>query len=199
MCQVLDAKNVFTILSTLHTYPGLLKFYQDYYMAKGGILLCRHLIDHEDLVNGKAMEYAVSSSAKRAQEQKKWSEKSYFLRNPTIFEVDHVFSVPMSTQADHSRNCRIDHYSFRRLCTSMDFEVAGTALNNCLINWKPENNPVTVVCRQNRILAAIEVEDNRVIQALGENNQGIDPHDPLYTAIEKWCKRFQISLGVNNE
>ena len=69
---------------------------------------------------------------------------------------------------------------------------AGIELDNCLVHWEGNRNPVAVVLDGREYLAAIEVEKDIVIQFLGKSNEPLENGSELFTAVQKWGKHFSF-------
>ena len=86
----------------------------------------------------------------------------------------------------------VDGYRFAWLRSGRDYWVAGRELENCLSTWHPRNAPVVCVTWQGATVAAIEVQRGCVLQARTRNNGELSEDLPLYAAVTKWMRRYDL-------
>ena len=89
----------------------------------------------------------------------------------------------------------MDGFDFTWLRSSNDYRQAALELNNCLDERSPLDPPVVCVRRYGQAVAAVEVSGNRVLQALGFDNDPLEDEPGLYRAVEKWMVRFHLEWG----
>jgi hypothetical protein len=104
----------------------------------------------------------------------------------------------MHSVPENAINTTLGKYTFKWLRTKNDYTRAGKALGNCLTSWWSSSNPVAVVMMNEKIIAALEVAGNEVIQARKEHNDSIDENSELYKTISKWCEMQQIIIQLDN-
>ncbi|MCH5170500.1 MAG: hypothetical protein J1F24_04350 [Oscillospiraceae bacterium] len=194
LCQILSSENVYSLLSMLHIYPGMLTFYYDYCRVKGRKSLCRHLAEHCLFVNEQAIQYCALGTDGQISEQVKWKQKrKYFNKSSCYFPFDiPSFSIPMRAAPNNIPDCSIGCFRFQWLRTMKEYQLAGKQLDNCLSCWQSDQNPVVVVYRGDKIIAAIEIEGNEILQAFQYHNSYIDKESELAAAIQKWCDKHQL-------
>lgn len=110
---------------------------------------------------------------------------------------DTFHSIPMRHPTDKIKDCSVNGYKFFWLRNSNDYIFAGEKLNNCLGSWGPGNWPVVCVKKQEKYIAAIEVSDKGIEQALEFNNIEFEEDSQLFKAFEKW--RNEHNLEWNHD
>ena len=195
-CRIMNSSEAYHIVSTLHYYPAIANFYRDYGEVKGKNSLCHHLLNHLRAVNHQAIIYCSLSSYGKDEEQLKWIEnKRFFEQNDSQLILSYSdFSAPMHTVPQHINDCTIDCFHFKWLRTKCEYKEAGRKLDNCLGNWSCHDNPVVAVYKGKKVIAAIEVNENRIIQAYRSHNNTINKHSALFLAIEKWCDKYSLTM-----
>ena len=106
------------------------------------------------------------------------------------------FSIPMKRPPNKIFNCKINEYSFSWLKTGNEYYIVGEELRNCLRSWKSTNNPVVVVKKDNKVVAAIDVADGTVIQVKGYKNSSISRVPNLSKAYDQWCEKFGLRENI---
>ena len=207
LCRILDDINLFVrilkcdavymILSSLHSYPGMLIFYRDYVSVKSAVSLCDNLVNNCENVNRFAMKYCAASSYIRANSLKKCTkEKNIFNFDRELFN-DYVYvpySMPMKLPPKNVFDCTTGDYTFRPLKTMSDYTRAGKQLDNCLGTWNCMLNAVIVVYKGDSAVAAVEIDGEEITEALLMHNRRIKRATPIHIAIEKWRKKFGLKM-----
>ncbi len=194
-CTFLNQSFAFNFLSMMHYYDNSIKmFLSDYSRVLGKTRFAHKLSLLRDITN-YAIHYAAMSEYVKKKEQMKWLEGvDVFDDMSLISNIRNDISVPLRFVFDNMSNSVVDKHKFRCLRSKNECVMVGRIMKNCLVNWDYFSNPVVVVYKSNKIVAAIEVYDGAVIQAKGVNNESIIPDSDLYRAIEKWCERNNIEL-----
>ncbi len=207
-CRLLRHSDVFDILSQLHLYAGVTKYYRDYIAVKSKKAFVKRLTDYPFQTNYEAAVYAVLDPFRQREEQQKWkAEKSgcthSFFGNGELnmwgwgtLPMRYRYSVPGIAIDPAVTPCKIGEYLFLWLRTTNEYRLAGRQLNNCLKSPKWRGSVVAVYHR-GKILAAIEVRKGQVIQAYRRNNVAIGEGSTLGNAIEKWQMKFGI-VGIED-
>ena len=183
------------VLNFLHQYPGntpsdtgVACFFRDYALRRGPAALLRKLESCMSQLQVYAVHYACMNAAFREREQARWENGTVSCRPPVPFSVP----MPISSIPD----AWIDGYEFVLLKTKMQYQEAGKALHNCLVEWKPSNRPVFAVKKGGAYEAAIEIgNDTTVIQLLGDYNVPVSPNSKLHRAFETW----KYTYGLNED
>lgn len=205
-CQLMSDDDIFTVLSTLHQRPRLFDYVSDYSRVKGA----RAMIDKICVGWKYSIEYAVDycsmSEVMKKAVQEKWRKRPgksryrFFDHEEYTYhsiEKDVLFSIPMNNNFGKVKDCVIDGFSFSRLRSGNDYLMAGRALDNCLINWNPDDSPVVIVRHAGVIKAAIEISCGRVKQIQGISNTDISLVNGLQKAYDKWRERFELKDKIN--
>ena len=195
----------FNIVSQLHLYPGIALYYRDYIKVKSAKSFIKKLTDDFNQTNYEAAAYAVMNSYQQKSEQAKWEcdetkhkanydDDEDYEDDPYITALPDVihYSTPMGTVDQSIPTCEIDGFRFSWLRTSNEYRSAGEQLNNCLRGWSRSDGPVVAVFQSNKIVAAIEVINKRMVQAYKRNNRIIEDDSNLGRAIKKWQTRYGI-------
>lgn len=205
--RVLSKYSIFPLLSHIHLYPGVWKYYQDYSVIKGTKSLIDRLEKNWSQTNFDAVAYAAMNNQCRKVEQMKW--KNTRTRMPAPRDDDEeeeerptvgllpqpiTYSIPMHCVCKSITPCTIDGFSFTWLHNLNEYTNAGVKLKNCLKHWKHWQHPVVVVRQKNEIVAAIEVhaEKLQIIQAHTARNRYISEESALGQAYAKWRAKFGL-------
>ena len=193
LCKVMNSSVIYQIVLTIHIYPQIVCFYKDYCKVKSKISLCNQLIKNNYVLNKYAVEYCALNEFYKKNEQIKWKNNKNFLKNH-ISEWTNIisYSTFMPPVPDHFRDCKIDYFYFKWLRTKNEYNTAGKELDNCLKYWNCFDSPVVAVYKGDKIVAAIEVKNNKILQAFRFRNKPIKKSSTLYYAIKKWCEKFMI-------
>lgn len=193
LCKIMNSKDIFQILSTLHVYPRIVDFYKDYCKVKDKISLCNQIIKNYFLLIKYAIKYSALNEFYKNEEQIKWKENDDFLKpSELLFNEPSNYSTLMSPIPEKFNDCKIDCFYFKWLRSKKEYNIAAYELDNCLNRSNFYDYPVVVVYKDSKIIAAIEVNDNEIIQARRFKNGNISKSSLLYHAIKKWCKRFSV-------
>lgn len=187
---------VFEVLATIHLYPGIALFLEDYCKVKGAYTLCHRLIEYPKKLCGQAILYHSMNEARRGLEAANWKHRQ---DNSNSFYRNYVYispecSIPMHPIHEDIKNCHIHGYDFIWLRTNRDYIKAGTQLNNCLKDWISIDNPVVGIFKNSRILAAIEVDENTVVQVCEYKNRCISIGSSIFDAFSRWYKKNNLVL-----
>ena len=138
--------------------------------------------------------YCTMNKALRLAEQQSWRRYKYSgtdeVREP--IKTTPLFSMPMKQPVESIKDCVFDGFNFSWLRTGSDYDKAGKLLKNCLRDWKTINNPVVLVKRGKKPVAAIEVGEDGVRQFLGYDNSDAYEVPGLGLAYRKWLVRFHL-------
>lgn len=189
-CALLRADNVFYLLASLHQYPALLTFYQDYGKLCGTRSLLKILKNNAVAVNNRAVAYASLSACAKEKIQRRIKENRDSADLAYVRALNILFSYPLLPLPKGGKEVAIDGFTFKWLKNTADCRRAGIELDNCLTEWNGMKNPVAVVLCGREYVAAIEVADGEVLQFLGRSNKAVDEDSPLCNAFKKWARLF---------
>ncbi len=196
LTKVLKKDYIYSFLVDAHYY-NLKPFFDDFATVcdKKTVIW---LSDKLTSIKTYAVNYNSLSEYGKKAEQEKWLKKDkefyYIIRG--LLESN--LSIPMHSVPENAINTTLGKYTFKWLRTKNDYTRAGKALGNCLTSWWSSSNPVAVVMMNEKIIAALEVAGNEVIQARKEHNDSIDENSELYKTISKWCEMQQIIIQLDN-
>lgn len=189
-CRILSGKHIYEVLTDLHQRPALFEFLSDYSCQKGKTVLVKKLLDEWRPMKLYAISYCSLSDAAKREEQKSWRCRKHFSPDDRpVLRISH----PLCEPDTRIKDCIIDGFRFYWLRTSLDYNTAARELNNCLSSWLGDDNPVVCIKMNEKIVAAIEVQGNTVIQLLGWNNSSIDRVKGLTDAYEKWKHKYRLT------
>ena len=193
-CDYLQSSSAYNFLATAHYYD-IRPFLEDYSSAMHKIHL-KNILQNTGLMLEYAIKYSVMNSYGKMQEQKRWKQSgNIFCDMDCVIEtVEKTLSVPMHEIPQKMENCKVGKYFFKWLRTKRAYISAGEQLQNCLVDWETERNPVAVVMQKGEAVAAIEVRASEIFQARFKENKPIEPDSDLCRAIEKWCKINNIKF-----
>jgi len=189
-CKLLKSKCIFGILSDLHMRPGLIEYLKDYTFEKGPKNLVKVIMEDWNDIREAAIDYNCMSEAGKKAMREGWKNKVAIGR---IVQRKSLYSIPMNHPKKIIPDCCIDGYKFFWLRNSNDYVIAGAKLKNCLGTWRVDSFPVVCVKKNEKYVAAIEVSDEGIVQAQGYKNNDIQSDRNLYTAFEKWMKRYNLA------
>lgn len=188
-CRLMQSDSVFNVLSSIHMRPGIMFFVKDYCDIKGSkSFVQRTLHSWGDLV-AEAIDYVTMSDSLKKAVQLNWQCEHKIGR---IVRRKALYSTPMHEPDERIKDCTINGYDFFWLRTSKDYVTASNELDNCLGSWSPEDSPVICVKKDDEYVAAIEVNDGKIIQAHGYDNCSIRSDEELYNAYKIWMKTFSL-------
>ncbi len=193
---------IFTELWELCKMPRLIDFYTEFKAELGIKGLCKIMIDGNLNRNKRyiAWYFMLSEYDKKA-EQRKWHngnrEITIGFQRGDRHEMGADFSVPIPEPSSEMSDCSaleccISGYSFRRLKSSAEYLQAGKELENCLTNWSWFNNNVYGITKNNKYVAAVEVENHTIIQAHTYRNGDISENKNLKKAFDIWRSRNRL-------
>lgn len=195
-CKVLLSKYIYDILATLKQRPAVIDFFADYRRIKGSVNLYYKCVEKWYKYRRYAVNYSSMGTYLRAIEQATWTKNGPDL---SVHTACPVFSLPMHI-GNGINDCVIDGFSFIWLRNGKDCLAASKALHNCLSHWSVFDNPVVCIKQGGKVVGAIEVSENVVIQARGEENSDISENTKMYSAYQKWKKRFGLkNCGEDDE
>ena len=189
-CSILKSKYILEILSELHIRPQLIEYFKDFMFVKGTTGLVRGTTEYWYEMRYNAMDYISMSESMKKEFRDIWKKRKCFSVMDTVNETVH--SIPMMRPLDKINDCTINGYKFFWLSNKNDYIQAGDKLKNCLGSWNPGNWPVVCIKKQEKYVAAIEISDKGIRQALGINNGEIKDDLPLFKTFEKWRKEHKL-------
>ena len=185
-CTLLSMPRIYDVMSFLHRFPDGIRFFRDYRRERGGRGLCRTLEDRWESLPLYIGQYCIMSPASRAEEWRKWRRNEGLAPDPI------GFSIPMPGGDREIRDCTVDGYCFFWLRSRVDYQTAGKAMNNCLVSWKPNGNPVVAVKKDGRFVAAVELLGKCIVQVRAAENEPIEAHPALNRAFQNWRERYGL-------
>ena len=188
-CDFLELPCAFEVLSDLHVMPGIAEYIRDFCKVKSVQKFLKNINLDWAIARSSAVEYACSC----AELKKMIIEKSSgVFGNGVWFCKKQLHSVPMRKPAEKITDCTVEGYYFFLLRTSNEYAKAGRALENCLVEWSAQSSPVICVKKQGKYVAAIEISDNKIVQARGYRNLTITNDRKFNKAFEKWRAMYGI-------
>jgi len=188
-CKLMQSPSVFNALSSIHMRPGIMCFVKDYCRIKGSKSFIQRTLRSWDELAAEAIDYATMSDRLKAELQESWQTERKIGR---IVRRRALYSTPMHEPDERIKDCKINGYDFFWLRTSKDYVIASKELDNCLGSWSPGDSPVVCVKKGDEYVAAIEVNDGKIIQAHGYDNCSIRSDEELYNAYKIWMKTFSL-------
>jgi hypothetical protein len=194
LCRVLKNQNIYSFLVDAHYYNHK-PFFDDFKSVADKKMIIR-LSDELSRTIDYAVNYNSLSEYGKKTEQQKWlNDKECFYGFNGLLEAN--LSMPMHPVPENAKITILGKYTFKWLRTKNEYINAGKTLENCLVNWWSNSNPVAVVMMNEKIIAALEICDDKLIQARRKNNKSIDENSELYKTISKWCESQQVSICLD--
>lgn len=189
LCTQLNQKFIFNFLSTMHYHEYSLKtFFTDFLMVLGKKRFSERFSISEEIIC-YAMSYSTLSFYAGKKEREKWlSEKNIFKKVVPYSQCENEISVPISLVTSNMKDMVVDKYRFKYLRTKQECVIIGGKMKNCLVNWDSYSNPVATIYKGDKIAAAVEFFNGKLVQGKQCRNGSIEPNSDLYNVIEKWCK-----------
>lgn len=192
----LQSQNAFANLFVMHTYPGVLEFYNDFVSEKGFYDFHKLITFFDKKACKYGIYYSAFSKAKKRLERKTWNDHTSILKSGyQCLGIDiNINNLFVTDTDEHFEGTEIkdqthNGYMFSVLKTRNQCLEAGEHLKNCLRSTR-FTNPVIGVMKNGHYVAAIEVDlrDNTVVQALIYDNEEIEEDKNIFMAFKKWCK-----------
>lgn len=189
-CRLLASPSLYLLLAALKAYPGIFPFFEDYVQVKGGKGLLDKVLPYWGGAFYYALHYCTLSKGTKNQEQIRWRKKDFHFRFRITMSP---FSLPMPPIHTKIHDCTINGYRFFWLKNSSDYYNTSQALHNCLDTWRAFNNPVICVAKNQKILAAIEIEAGAfIVQARLAYNHRIKKGTQLHEAYTIWRRKYGL-------
>ncbi len=187
--EILECGERYYILACLHIFPNLVSFMNDFVKAKSKRIFVDLLVQDASSISSYGLFYISLREEIKDCEKKKWIGR-YYLRKMRLYlysEPHIMFALPMKSLNDNYKK-QIREYTFIPIKTLAECRKAGVELDNCLVDYSCSNNPIVVVKRNNKAVAAIEVKGTHVIQAYAKDNEELTEFPVLNDAIEEYYK-----------
>jgi hypothetical protein len=185
--KVLKSKSAFKILSDLKIKPALDTFLNEYSKNVSAVTFTDSIISSWGRLCFYASEFALLSEPMRKKEIKKWSG-DYFEN----YKIACDFSVPMRMPHKDIFDTVVDGFEFTSVKNLAQVRKLGESLNNCLIEWKADSNPIVCVSFEGKPVGAIELDEKKVKQHRTANNNAFEEVPALLDAYEKWRNKFNL-------
>lgn len=186
--SVFTCPHIYQILADLHTRPAVFVYLEDVAATGRVKRLVKDMLNYWSSLCCYGVHYNSMSPAMKKRERDQWKS-----RKPSSAMGEFpVFAIPLVAPEPRIPNCTIDDFEFYWLKTTADYTKAGVALDNCLSEWSLWNCPVMGVRKNGRIVAAIEVSKNTVVQAKSAQNKSLDRVPGLRAACEKWYAKNRL-------
>lgn len=198
----LESKNIYRELSFLHRYPSMEVFYKELAAAVGQRAFCNYLSKGNRFFHSYALKYLLLNDYEKNFERKKWTS-SFFSKADyrDARRIGESFSVPILSQNNDTATleCRIDGYSFIRLCNSKEYSTAGKELRNCLGDWEMFEGSVYGISKGGKYVAAVEIKDGVILQAHTYRNGEMNANQALFSAFSIWKERSGVKEYDDND
>ena len=190
----------FEILTFSFLHPSIFDFFKDYSKVKSLKKLHEQLLTIPRQLLTYALHYCTMLPCLRDEEHKVWTNTKKFHFNSVLFLNDTsffrqyiTFSLPMERMDSRIKNCTIRGYDFVALETRADYKEAGEQLDNCLGSWSPFDDPVMVIKKGKKYLAAIEIFNGEAVtQAMLKGNEDIRNEESIYLAFLDFCEKYEL-------
>ncbi len=193
LCTYLKKPSIFHFLSMMHYYDCSVKvFLKDYLNVLGQKRFNTTFLPVDFYIHYAAF-YGSLSVYVRKKEQQKWLEGDIVVDGTKVLLYKEN-NISVSFRASEKKDMVVDKYRFKHLRTKRECVIAGEKMKNCLVNWDSYSNPVVIVYKGDKIVAAVEFLNGVLVQAKQCSNESIEPDSDLYNVIEKWCKINNIKF-----
>lgn len=177
----------------MHYYDYPVKIFLKDYLNVLGQARFKNTFLPVDIYIEYAIFYGSLSLYVRKKEHHKWYTGDKFFDCSKILPFREN-NISVSFRGSGEKDMVVDKYRFKHLRTKQECVIAGEKMKNCLVNWDSYSNPVVIVYKGDKIVAAVEFFNGVLIQANQCRNESIEPDSDLCRAIEKWCKINNIKF-----
>ncbi len=193
-CRLLKRENIVGFLSKLQSDIGVRSFLKEYSELMGKRCVFNNIMNNSyDLLKYAKEYYVLSEEAKEIEKERWATDKNFFKARDFSCRNYELLSTPMP-EVPGFLIVKRGKYRFKWLVTKKDYLKASDKLANCLWSWDYNCNPVVVVSVGEKLVAAIEVSANRVVQARRKCNKIITEDSELYKVIKEWCEMNFLTL-----
>lgn len=193
LCTYLKKPFIFHFLSMMHYYDYPVKIFLKDYLNVLGQARFKNTFLPVDIYIEYAIFYGSLSLYVRKKEHHKWYTGDKFFDCSKILPFREN-NISVSFRDSGEKDMVVDKYRFKHLRTKQECVIAGEKMKNCLVNWDSYSNPVVIVYKGDKIVAAVEFLNGVLVQAKQCRNKSIEPDSDLCRAIEKWCKINNIKF-----
>ena len=191
--NILDSRYIFVILVMLHQCPISAEFFSDYCRIKSAgsllkIISCTNYSWYD--LKCYITNYCLMSFHSKSLEQKKWNDKSY--RHYINETLRSDYSLPITMKSTKNTEHVICGFTFRMLKNTCGCLKVGRELHNCIVDWESYDSNIVVVSKSGKTVAAIEIDEDRIIQAHTYRNGDIREVEELPEAIRIWKEKSGI-------
>ncbi len=194
LCTYLKKPFIFHFLSMMHYYDYPVKIFLKDYLNVLGQARFKNTFLPVDIYIEYAIFYGSLSLYVRKKEHHKWYTGDKFFDCSKILSFRRENNISVSFRGSGEKDMVVDKYRFKHLRTKQECVIAGEKMKNCLVNWDSYSNPVVIVYKGDKIVAAVEFLNGVLVQAKQCRNKSIEPDSDLCRAIEKWCKINNIKF-----
>lgn len=189
-----QSDSAFKELLYLKRCPVVFSFYRDYKLTLGITALLKLLsLNYRVMCKRYIADYLLLSEKEKKRERRKWEKDPIgYIMERKMYCFDNGISVPVllaeeETAKSQQLECCIKGYSFRRLKNSMEYMQAGRVLHNCLEEcWNVFDGNVYAIKRFGKYVGAVEIKDNKILQAFAARNEDLKNDKPLFEAFKIW-------------
>lgn len=191
---VTKSERIFYILSQIHIYSKVFEYFDVFIKHNSVKSFCKILVRFPIRFMSNAVAYLSIADENKIYYETVFANKNFRLRefNYYFYHNKSLFNIPMARINEKIKNCTIDGYDFVVLKSKFEYLQAGKQLKNCLVGWDCINHPVVSIKNENKIVGAVEIYENEVVEARGYDNSHIDDTD-FYPAFLKFCEKYGLS------
>lgn len=197
LCRFLRGEFAYKCLSLLHLYPPIATFLSDICRVRSVKALSSLLCSDPEDFGIYAICYESLNAAQKHLQQRKWLQRKPYMPDELVYDPLNgltTYSIPMETIHNASYSCRVFGFEFSTVRTTGACRIAGEKLHNCLGRMQFTNSSIVAAIKEGKIVAAIEVVGNHVIQAAAAYNESLKSVPGLREAFEKWCSVNHLCL-----
>jgi hypothetical protein len=194
--QLLSSKEAFHFLSKIHSFPGIVNYIADMIAERGEVSTWQHIKKNWNRFEKEAGMYSISSPA----------NKKLIAQGKEIEIRDSLSGiiVPYSLPVINNEQCSVsdvhvvEGYEFTSLKNTNDFDRAGKELNNCLGDSFDGDGRIFVAKESGKYVAAIQVYEDVIYQALLAKNESIENNISFQAAFYKWVEKHNLIINFEN-
>ena len=205
--ELITSNHIFRELLWLCKMPRTLHFYAGYRAVFGVRALLNRLSGHSHQWHEYAMWYGMLSPYDQKAERQKWRKRFSDEDGLLFCNQDNMgawFSVPVLGASAEGKGlpspeCCMDGYSFKKLRNSAEYIQTGKELHNCLTGWQNfEHSTVYKIMKGTQCVAAVEIQDDVILQAYTDRNGEIADNKNLKQAFDRWKDQNMLRMRAGN-
>ena len=190
--QILSSEIIYSLLSKLHTFPGIITLISDKIESAGEInawMFVKKMLHNIEYAAGMYLISAPKNQLRML--RRKSSDAGYDVEYGAVLP----YSLPIPRKGSDISSDKIGDYDFIAPKSTFELDKAGRELHNCLVDYRRCGRQVIIVKKDSICVAAIEINKDEVVQALLKMNEPIEDNEELYCAFKIWTEKHGVTYS----